>query len=100
MAKTTGFNTSISDVVTLNTQIIDYVTGLPIITTYITIPITGDEGSIVYEDSAGNPRYHPYAFYGYNPIAATKILSSAVIDEVTYHTTATPLGWSGAIANA
>lgn len=93
MARTNGFNGSISDVVTLGTAFTDYVTGNPVISTYIIIPTIGEEGAIVYVDSGGNYRYLPYAFIGYNPIAAAKILSSATVDGIMRTTTATPLYW-------
>lgn len=93
MARTNGFNGSISDVVTLGTEFIDYVSGQPVISTYIVIPTTGEEGSIVYVDSGGNLRYMPYIFLGYNPIAAQKILSSGMVNGISRMTTATPLYW-------
>lgn len=93
MARTNGFNGSISDIVTLGQQFTDYVTGNPVISTYLIIPTIGEEGSIVYVDSGGNLRYHPYAFIGYNPIAAAQVLSSAIVNGEMRMTTATPLYW-------
>lgn len=93
MARTNGFNGSISDVVMFDELFTDYVSGNPVISTYLIIPTIGEEGSIVYVDSGGNLRYHPYAFIGYNPIAAAKIMSSALVNGIFRETTATPLYW-------
>ncbi len=62
---------------------------------YIMIPTTGTEGGIVYRNPAGEVCYWPFAFVGYNPIAATEILSTAVVNGVSRDTTATPLYWAG-----
>ena len=62
---------------------------------YIMIPTTGTEGGIVYRNPAGEVCYWPFAFVGYNPIAATEILSTAVVDGQSRDTTATPLYWAG-----
>lgn len=83
--KTKGFTCGLSGLVTLN----EY---LPYASTYITVSTTG--GSIVYENTAGENKYWPFAFVGYNPIAAKKILSEAVVDGVARTTTATVLGWA------
>lgn len=96
MARTNGFNGSISDVVTFAEPFTDYVTGNPVISTYLIIPTVGDEGGIVYRDSGGNLRYHPYAFIGYNPIAAAEVLSSAVVNGTMRATTASPIYWLSA----
>src|SRR5689334_273942 len=66
-----------------------------IVSSYIIVNGTGSEGSIVYLNSSGIIQYQPYVFFGYNPIAATKILTSATINSITYTTTATGLSWGG-----
>lgn len=96
MAVTNGFTASISEAVVLDTTFTDYVTGNTIISSYITIATTGSEGEIVYVDPAGNLRYWPYAFLGYNPIAAQSILTSAMVDGHSRTTTATGMAWVGA----
>jgi hypothetical protein len=57
------------------------------------ISVGGSAGGIVYVDQFGFNQWWPNAFVGYNPIAATKILTSATIDGVLRTTTATSLGW-------
>lgn len=65
----------------------------PLVSSYIVLPSTATPGLIVYENSAGEAVYTPYGILGYNPIAATRILTSATINGVLRTTTATPMGW-------
>jgi hypothetical protein len=94
---TPGFSCQISDFVTLDTP---FVSPTPfadqiISSSYIMVPTSGTEGGIVYRNPQGTVCYWPFAFVGYNPIAATEILSTAVVNGVTRDTTATPLYWAG-----
>jgi len=91
---TLGFTCGISNLVTLDVPFTDG-NGVPITSTYITIPTTGTEGGIAYYNSNGDPMWKPYAVLGYNPIAAKMIATSVIIDSVTYTTTATPMDWAG-----
>lgn len=100
MARTNGFNGGIADVVTFDQPFTDYVTGTVTPSTCIVVPTIGEEGSIVYVDTAGNLRYWPYAFVGYNPISAIKIMSSGVVNGQMRETTATPLYWYAGVSVA
>ena len=91
---TLGFVCGISGAVTLDTPFTDG-NGVAITSTYIVIPTTGTEGGIVYYNSNGNPMWLPYATLGYNPIAATRIVTTATVDGIIRTTTATPLAWMG-----
>ncbi len=95
---TMGFTCQVSDIVTLDTFFVAPQTGSNqiICSTYIWIPTTGAEGGIVYENPVGDICWWPYAFVGYNPIAARKVLTTAVVNSITRNTTATPLYWGGA----
>jgi hypothetical protein len=65
-------------------------TAFPAASSYIYV--SGSSGDIVYQNTAGNPQIWPGAQqYGIYPIAATQILTSAVIDGVTKTTTATDM---------
>ncbi len=81
--RTLGFSCGYSGTFVLNTP-----SPNGLVSTYVILPTGGTEGGIVFRNSAGIAQYWPYAFIGLNPIAATEILTSAVIDEVTYTTTA------------
>jgi hypothetical protein len=94
---TPGFSCQLSDFVTLD---VAFAAPNPfadqiICSSYIMVPTSGTEGGIVYENPAGEVCYWPFAFVGYNPIAARKILTTAVVNGVTRDTTATPLYWAG-----
>lgn len=99
--KTLGFAYGYSNVVTLDQFFTDIngnnlIDGISqIVSSYIKVSGTGAEGGIVYLNSSGSIQYDPYVFFGYNPIAAIKILTSATINDVTYTTTATGLAWGG-----
>jgi hypothetical protein len=97
MAYTPGFSCQISDLVTQN---VPFAAPHPtpnqtICSSYIIVPTTGSEGGFVYENPAGEICYWPYAFVGYNPVAARQILTSATINGVNRTTTAAPLYWAG-----
>jgi hypothetical protein len=91
-----GFICDYSDGVTLNTafQAKDGSSN-DVLTVTISsyISVGGSAGGIVYVDKFGYTQWWPNAFVGYNPIAATKILSSATVNGVSRTTTATSLGW-------
>lgn len=94
---TAGFACQCSGMVTLD---VPFTVPLPntnqiIVSSYIAVPTTATEGGIVYQNSAGQILFWPFAFIGYNPIAATMILTSATIGGVIHTTTATPLSWYG-----
>ena len=91
---TLGFTCGLSGDVVLDTPFTD-ANGVPVVSTYITIPSSGAEGLIAYYNSNGDPQYKRYGVLGYNPIAATMIATSVTIDSVVYTTTATPMDWSG-----
>ena len=93
---TNGFTCETSDLVTVGTAFSDPNSSISVISSYISIPTTGTEGGIVYVNRAGQTCYWPYAFIGYNPISAVKILASATINSVLRTTTATPMYWHAA----
>lgn len=88
--KTNGFPCGLSGAVTLDAT-------LPVPSSYIVVGTTA--GAIVFENTAGENQYWPYASVGYNPIAAKKILTSATIDAVLRTTTAVGLAWAGSTPN-
>jgi len=91
MAVSLGFSCSLSGNVTLDEYFVPVGVSQIITSSYISVGNTA--GVIVYQNGTGNAQVWPNGFVGYNPIAATKILTSAVIDEVEYTTTATGLAW-------
>jgi len=91
---TLGFACGISGPVTLDTAFTDG-SGTPITSTYIGIPTGSGEGGIVYVNSIGVTKWWPFAYIGYNPIAASKILTSATVDGTPRTTTATNLFFAG-----
>jgi hypothetical protein len=97
--QTFGFTCGRSGVATLDQLFSTTISGVtyPVVSTYIIIPTTGAEGGIVYENSAGEVMYWPYTVFGYNPIAATKILTSATVNGTPRTTTATPIGWMASV---
>lgn len=94
---TLGFSCQISGLVTNDTYFVAPNPNSSQITcsSYIAVPTSGTEGGIVYENPVGETCYWPFAFVGYNPIAARKVLASAVVDGVMRLTTAAPLYWYG-----
>ena len=66
-----------------------------ICSTYLIVPTTGTEGGIVFENPEGQILFWPFAFIGYNPIAARQVLASATVNGTVQTTTATPLYWAG-----
>jgi hypothetical protein len=94
---TLGFAAGISGSVVLGQNFTD-LNGRTCTSTYIIVANSGAEGSLVYVNSNGQTQYAPYVFFGYNPIAATKVLSSAIIDGTIYSTTATGLSFAGSSA--
>lgn len=83
--KTKGYTCGYSGLVTLDED-------LPHPSAYISVSATA--GDIVFVNTAGETQYWPFAFIGYNPIAAKRILTSATIDGVLRATTAGVLGWA------
>lgn len=94
--KTNGFVCAVSDAITLDSPFQD-LQGNPVVSSYIMIPTGGTEGGIVFSDNNGNAAWWPYAFVGYNPIAATKILTSATVKGIPRTTTAVPTAWAGEV---
>jgi hypothetical protein len=96
---TLGFTCGRSGQVTLGQLFSATVTGAtyPVVSTYITIPSTGTEGGIVYVNSAGETMWWPNAVLGYNPIAATMILSAGLVNGILQTTTANPLSWAASV---
>lgn len=84
---TKGFTCGRHGAVTLDEVLPDNLTS-----SYISVGTTA--GAIVFENSSGNPQWCPFAFVGWNIIAARKILTSAVVDGATRETTAVGLGWA------
>lgn len=82
---TLGFSCGKATPITLDQNFTELGTDNTFVSTYI--QVTSTEGVIVFENTQGNPEVC-WAFVGYNPIAATKILTNATIDEVTYTTNA------------
>lgn len=97
--QTFGFVCGRSGIVTLDQLFSATVTGTtyPVVSSYIIIPTTGVEGSIVYENSAGEVMYWPYVVFGYNPISAVRILTGATVNGVARTTTATLMGWASSV---
>lgn len=94
--KTLGFACGRSNAVTIGETFAD-INGNETISSYIKVTGSGAEGALVYMNSAGEPQYDPWVFFGYNPIAATMIVESATIGIDTYTTTATGLSWCGSV---
>lgn len=94
---TPGFSCSVSDLVSLDTPFsVPGTSANQIISSsYISVPTGGTEGGIVYKNPQGQVCYWPYAFVGYNPLAAVEILTTAVVEGIVRDTTATPLYWYG-----
>lgn len=88
--QTFGFSCGFSGEVTLDVA-------LPVPSTYIFLPSTATQGGIVYKNTAGQLQWWPYAVLGYNPIAATMIVTSGTVDGMSRTTTATPMGWAGSV---
>ena len=86
---TLGFAFGYSDIVTLDTPFTNGTN--PIYSSYIYV--YGSAGDIVYRNSAGDLQYLPSATLGYNPIAATEILTTGVVNGVSRDTTATGLAY-------
>jgi len=96
--QTFGFVCGHSGLVVLDTSFSSIISSTyPVVSSYIILPSTATEGGIVYQNSAGETMWWPYAVLGYNPIAATKILTSATVNGTPRTTTATPMGWAGSV---
>ena len=67
----------------------------PVVSTYIFLPSSGVEGGVVYKNTAGEVLWWPYISFGYNPIAATMILTSATVNGIPRTTAASPIMWAG-----
>lgn len=96
---TLGFACGRSGFVTLDTLFSATVTGstYPVVSTYLYLPTTATEGSIVYQNSAGEVMWWPYAIIGYNPISAVMVLTSATVNGTLRTTTATPIAWASSV---
>lgn len=87
---TLGFSGNYSNNVVLDNLLVD-INGIAFTSSYIGVKTGGTEGAIVYVASNGSIQYCPWVFFGYNLIAATKILTSATVQSITYTTTAVGL---------
>ena len=92
---TEGFACGVSDAVTLDQYFVGPDGTSRCTSYYIVITTTGNEGGIVYENPNKQICWAPYLFTGFNPVAATKILTSATVNGVVRTTTATTLSWYG-----
>lgn len=90
---TNGFVFGVSDDVTLDATF-SYRSKL-LVSTYIYVH--GTAGNIVYRNSVGDIQYVQAAALGYNPIAASAILSSGEVNGVVHNTTATGLVYCGSV---
>lgn len=99
MATTKGFSCSVADAITIGTTFTDPNTAAPnpnpIVSSYIIVPTGGTEGGMVYRNGQGVLMWCAYAFVGYNPIAATAIVASGVVNGVMRTTVAVPTGYIG-----
>lgn len=97
--QTFGFTCGYSGIVTLDVTFSTVIDGAtyPVVSSYLFMPSTASEGGIVYVNSAGETMWWPYAVLGYNPIAATQVLTSAFVNGIPRNTTAMTLAWAGSV---